>query len=517
MTDNVNLIYTQGNIGVSIKDVQTILDESSNDLGTLCTSESINMWARYKPQCTSAPIPVAPMSYYYRSIINNQDYDRWGHVFGIKIPFCDNNCVLNDTAYRIVYDADESTSWEYKQPYGVRSATDRQYYRLTDFVRNPEERTQGESRITGDPTPIELQGYNHAAPIPLIVTHNIPNSMKHMGEDQIPYYELNIQEIQSIVFTFQSSSGNDLHIQDLIDIDHVNSEGSEYRWRPILQLFDGWTAAGQDDWWERSSADLVLTGEQISTNPSSSSTLTLPLNNQHFIANGPGGVSYINNTSLSDMFHICLGIACCNSSGTSFGNSMYRNPCFILPYSKQQFQDVELPFYYRFCITNHFVGNIVLKKLEWWNSGTLQYQEATITQGVVSVPSNPIESIPYITLEISKPPINPLHFVMGNMQVASGYTSLEIRLHDNMHDVYYYLQPVSTTTDSSLIRDDDSVYIPILADSEESSCEIRAKITELEREIQVEELKTNTFYVEVKIGDSIWTDTVNASLRVNVS
>lgn len=34
---------------VSIEDVRTVLGVSSYDLGTLCKSEKINMWAKYKP------------------------------------------------------------------------------------------------------------------------------------------------------------------------------------------------------------------------------------------------------------------------------------------------------------------------------------------------------------------------------------------------------------------------------------------------------------------------------------
>ena len=32
-----------------IEDVKTILGETSNDLATLCKSENINIWSKYKP------------------------------------------------------------------------------------------------------------------------------------------------------------------------------------------------------------------------------------------------------------------------------------------------------------------------------------------------------------------------------------------------------------------------------------------------------------------------------------
>ncbi len=33
---------------VSIADVKTVLGETSNDLATLCRSDKINMWAKFK-------------------------------------------------------------------------------------------------------------------------------------------------------------------------------------------------------------------------------------------------------------------------------------------------------------------------------------------------------------------------------------------------------------------------------------------------------------------------------------
>ena len=34
---------------VSIEDVKKILNESSNDIATLCKNHNINMWSKYKP------------------------------------------------------------------------------------------------------------------------------------------------------------------------------------------------------------------------------------------------------------------------------------------------------------------------------------------------------------------------------------------------------------------------------------------------------------------------------------
>lgn len=42
---------------VSIDDVKTCLGLSTNDVATLCTSDKINMWAKYKPTRYAAPFP----------------------------------------------------------------------------------------------------------------------------------------------------------------------------------------------------------------------------------------------------------------------------------------------------------------------------------------------------------------------------------------------------------------------------------------------------------------------------
>ena len=42
---------------VSIDDVKNILGEPSNDLGTLCKSSKINIWAKYKPTVYPSPFP----------------------------------------------------------------------------------------------------------------------------------------------------------------------------------------------------------------------------------------------------------------------------------------------------------------------------------------------------------------------------------------------------------------------------------------------------------------------------
>ena len=54
MKRNNDTILYKGSSGISIAEVKTVLHESSLDLGTLCRSNNINPWAKYKPFRNSA-------------------------------------------------------------------------------------------------------------------------------------------------------------------------------------------------------------------------------------------------------------------------------------------------------------------------------------------------------------------------------------------------------------------------------------------------------------------------------
>lgn len=66
---------------VSIADVKAVLGESSNDLGTLCKSEKINIWSKHKPtRWTQMFRNTAP------SVIRNQWWMGVDSDYNIKIP-----------------------------------------------------------------------------------------------------------------------------------------------------------------------------------------------------------------------------------------------------------------------------------------------------------------------------------------------------------------------------------------------------------------------------------------------
>ena len=98
---------------VSIDDVKQALGESSNDLATLCKSENINMWSKYKPIVYREFITID--DYHFK----DADYGLNTHRYIVSTTFP----TLNDikSAY--------NNPWTYNKPYGTSASP----YRLTDF------------------------------------------------------------------------------------------------------------------------------------------------------------------------------------------------------------------------------------------------------------------------------------------------------------------------------------------------------------------------------------------------
>lgn len=100
---------------VSIDDVKRALGESSNDLATLCKSENINMWAKYKPACYPSPFP----DNWYKARDGN---------YGISVPNYSNLESLYN-AYFIDGDKNHDNGYSYERPSGGSAEP----YRLGDF------------------------------------------------------------------------------------------------------------------------------------------------------------------------------------------------------------------------------------------------------------------------------------------------------------------------------------------------------------------------------------------------
>ncbi|MBQ7150543.1 MAG: hypothetical protein IJS06_06250 [Prevotella sp.] len=99
---------------IGLVDVQQVLGESSTDLATLCLSNNINMWAKYKPVVLGT--------------VGHNDANWWKGTFG--------NCGIRMVGIRTTNRANipslyssEDNGWQYEKPYGGSNSP----YRLADF------------------------------------------------------------------------------------------------------------------------------------------------------------------------------------------------------------------------------------------------------------------------------------------------------------------------------------------------------------------------------------------------
>lgn len=111
---------------VSIEDVKKILNESSNDIATLCKNHNINMWSKYKPVNLTKKFVADTL---------NSDGRSWTAPSG-KLGWWLGNNTVDDAALVIPlvtrksdFDSDKG-KWRYNKPYGGNESP----YRLSDFA-----------------------------------------------------------------------------------------------------------------------------------------------------------------------------------------------------------------------------------------------------------------------------------------------------------------------------------------------------------------------------------------------
>lgn len=111
---------------VSIEDVKKILNESSNDIATLCKSNNINMWSKYKPVKLRKKFVTDTL---------NSDGKSWTAPSG-RLGWWLGNNTVDDAALVIPLVTSKSNfdnnkaKWTYNKPYGGDSSP----YRLSDFA-----------------------------------------------------------------------------------------------------------------------------------------------------------------------------------------------------------------------------------------------------------------------------------------------------------------------------------------------------------------------------------------------
>ena len=111
---------------VSIEDVKKILNESSNDIATLCKNHNINMWSKYKPVNLRKKFVADTL---------NSDGKSWTAPTG-RLGWWLGNNTVDDAALVIPlvtsksnFD-DNKAKWTYNKPYGGDASP----YRLSDFA-----------------------------------------------------------------------------------------------------------------------------------------------------------------------------------------------------------------------------------------------------------------------------------------------------------------------------------------------------------------------------------------------
>lgn len=177
---------------VSIDDVKRALGESSNDLATLCKSENINMWSKYKP------LNVAK-NFIDNLIFREEEYIdlhnitgyKGAVICGISIPW------MNADDIRHLYDSNgnkgfeaypekfiEGIYWGYVSPQGGKYP-----YRLGDF-----------------------RGYDAYTSMP--IQFNLPQN------DNIEQIYNIKPKIELILFQDVGSTGNSIQLEDIIP--HLN-------------------------------------------------------------------------------------------------------------------------------------------------------------------------------------------------------------------------------------------------------------------------------------------------------
>lgn len=397
--------------------VQTIY---SSDVGTLCGASVgdtvpasdglgswtvdargvINKWARYKPERAAGPTPLMHGSIY------GQTRTRKTNNFGLEVPFCTLD-IMNGKVYNILERTE--TGWDYLKPRGDMTAQGgvKEFYRLTDFVRIPTDDT--------DPyyNTVYAKGYNHNAELPFSAFLN----MSGVTERSDGVFEINKQGSTLLTVTFYNGRGTDLHLQDFIDL--AASYSDNIAWRPVLQIWRDWYAAGGSPWYLRSQPDYQVAGSPITSDSLAQWTVTFDISN---FANDP-----------NDIYHLCIGVGCVNPTFTSWKDN--NESLFILPYTEQQDEDGELPFYYQFAVVDHFDRQLKFIKMLYYQDSVVDFVGSSVT-----IPANSIGTVVF-QMTINQSSSQALHFVGEHGTPDTGYSSLKICLEDVETHTLHYLTP----------------------------------------------------------------------------
>ena len=407
---------------VGVHDVQQALGTTVDNVGSLCLRNNINKWARYKPERADGPKPL---------IYGSGTRSRKGNNFGLDIPYCQ-LAIMNHKAYNLLNE--DETGWDYLKPRGDRTAQGgvKEFYRLSDFARILTD--------TSDPfyNTQYAKGYNHNARIPFDVFLNL-GSAKWKSDYDGDYLEVNVQVMNELAFSFINSVGDELHLQDFINITAPDAQGRA--WRSVLQIFRTYYDQDSGSWvlWQNNSQPYVeVSGPAITTNEGDIQTVALDLTDSRF-------TQYINQNAF---LHLCVGIGCCNQTNPLVWKET-DGPLFIVPYTDAQLaSDIDVPFYYRFKLVSYQARQVDVIALSFFSTGSNQWVNAGGTPPYFTINSLAADLV-RITMTISKLPTQKVDFIPENGTPDSGYTQLKIQARETITgmsgETIKYLNP----TDSS--------------------------------------------------------------------
>lgn len=409
---------------VSIGDVAQVLGVSSSDLGTLCANGhgKINKWARYKPERRDGP---RPMTY----------AGRKQNGFGLEVPYCISwpdrfwtIDVMNRMCYDILFNSQNYwDGWTYQPPRGYVSASLSEYFRLSDFARIPTDDTDEYYGTTF------AKGYNHNAVKPFNAYIDMSGATEDTSAGAVNRYEINRTATSNLVINFYNGRGDDIHLQDFITLpeDPSSVTASSVVWRPVLQVFD---SIGGTNWYDRTSPRVQVAGDAITADDYGSWSVALPIGS---------GTFFDNYVDQNEVFHLCVGVGCCNKACTSWASGDHA--LFIVPYNVD---DGDWPFYYEFKIVQHFDRDLQFDTMRYGTSGT-----ATFSGSGVDIPSNATGAVGF-GMTIMQSSSQKLHFVKYGQNPDTGYTALRIALEDPATHQLYYMIPTNSSYQAS-----QSVYI----------------------------------------------------------
>lgn len=403
--------------GAKVGDIIPATD--GNGSWTVTARGEINKWARYKPERADGPKAL---------LYNSGARSRKGNNFGLDVPYCQ-LAVMNGKVWNLLND--DETGWDYLQPRGDMTGQQggiNEFYRLTDFVRIPTDTT--------DPyyNTVYAKGYNHNARIPFDVFLDESGAV-WKSDYEGDYLEINVQVVNSLVISFINSIGNDLHLQDFINIVAPDLQGRA--WRPVLQVFNGYVPAGGDEWYEKSQPDFEVAGAAITTNEGDTQSVSLDLTDSNF-------TQYIN---VNESFHLCIGVGCCNQSNPIIWKEA-NGPLFIVPYTDAQLaSDIDVPFYYRFKLVSYQARKLEVTALSFYADGITRWVNAGGTPPYFTIHSLATGYV-RLTMTISKLPTQKVDFIGENGTPDSGYDPLKIQARETISytsgETIKYLNPTDS-------------------------------------------------------------------------